>query len=224
MYILTSIESSVLGWGGCICSIGTTFSCGLHWTLQKNFNISYNLDYSERSLTCLTVTCEYCFCWSLILTSSAQSPYVIVICLYDVYALFFDRVYATITCSRFLLGSNSVIVHWMCIWGTVMITEMCIRAYIESGIPVIWNLGVFLLLLLAGTFFYEFGIYCCYTCCKCGIHVIPIINLEHFAMNFCAGDLNECPFIAEISIYFRFSKNRHSLLKVHTLYPSCFVC
>jgi hypothetical protein len=141
--------------------------------------------------------------------------------------IFLDRVYATINatvaccywgwhfatvaCSRFLLGSNSIKVNWMCIWATAMIIETCIWAYIESGISIIWNLGVFLLLLLAGTFCYEFGTYYYYTCFKSGIHVIPVINLEHFAINFCAGDLNECSFTNEMSIYFCFSKNGHSL-------------
>jgi hypothetical protein len=35
--------------------------------------------------------------------------------------------------------------------------------------------------------------------------------VKHFAMKFCAGNLNECPFTTKMSIYFRFSKNGHSL-------------
>jgi hypothetical protein len=36
-------------------------------------------------------------------------------------------------CSRFLLGSNSVKVHWMCISLSTLLKK--------SGIPIIWNLG-----------------------------------------------------------------------------------
>jgi hypothetical protein len=41
--------------------------------------------------------------------------------------------------------------------------------------------------------------------------------VKHFAMNFCAGNLNECPFTAEMSIYFRFSKNGHSLCQKNSI-------
>jgi hypothetical protein len=42
-------------------------------------------------------------------------------------------------------------------------------------------------------------------CCCC------LLLLAALAMNFYAGDSNECPFSNEMSINFRFSKNGHSL-------------
>jgi hypothetical protein len=47
--------------------------------------------------------------------------------------------------------------------------------------------------------------------CKPGS--VNLGDYMNFAMNFCAGNLNECPFITAMSIYFRFSKNGHSLSK-----------
>jgi hypothetical protein len=46
-------------------------------------------------------------------------------------------------------------------------------------------------------------------CCCCCLLLL--------AMNFCAGDSNECPFSNEMSIYFRFSKNGHSLCQKNSI-------
>jgi hypothetical protein len=39
----------------------------------------------------------------------------------------------------------------------------------------------------------------------------------NFGTNLYAGNLNECPFTAEMSIYFRFSKNGHSLCQKNSI-------
>jgi hypothetical protein len=50
------------------------------------------------------------------------------------------------------------------------------------------------------------------------VYWLPIIwNLVYLCYEFCARNLNECPFTAEMSIYFHFSKNGHSLCQKNSI-------
>jgi hypothetical protein len=71
-----------------------------------------------------------------------------------------------------------------------MLSELCMHFLI---LGVIWELCM--------EFFYKTG----------SIYKRLLPCYWNFGMNLYAGNLNECPFTAEMSIYFRFSKNGHSL-------------
>jgi hypothetical protein len=81
--------------------------------------------------------------------------------------------------------------------------------------------GMYRLLLLAmacidfccgnlGYYYMKSGSFFITTACW-DMYIESGILFYESAMNFCAGDSNECPFTVEMLIYFRFSKNGHSL-------------